>query len=338
MKVKESSRSLSISYMNSFSHIYVEKDVLNHHITLEILSKFPKSKVIEIKNYKDVFNRPKQNFIIQKKSPKLILAKKTGSYLYEGSPICEDFGETLFYYSSNIFNCIYDCEYCYLRGLYTSSNIVIFVNIEDYFEEIIKTTKGKRAYICISYDSDILAFENITGFVRKWIQFAKKNENLLIEIRTKSNNFKSIKELEIPENIIFAWTLSPQEIVDNFEHKTPSLMSRLSDIKLAISKGLKVRISLEPIMKIKGFESIYGKFIDKVFTEMPSDAIRDVNIGVFRMSEEHIKRLRRLDKYSKVFGYDFKKENGVISYFDEDYLRDFVRKRLINYIDKKKIY
>ncbi|WP_207644681.1 SPL family radical SAM protein [Caloranaerobacter ferrireducens] len=338
MKVKESSRNLSTSFMNSFSHIYVEKEVLNHHITLEILSKFPNSKVVEIENYKDVFNRPRQNFIIQKKSPKLILAKKTSNCLYEGSSLCEDFGETSFYYSSNIFNCIYNCEYCYLRGLYSSSNIVIFVNIEDFFEEINKTIKDKRAYICISYDSDILAFENITGFVRKWIEFASKHNNLLIEIRTKSSNFRSIKDLEIPANVIFAWTLSPQEIIDNFEYKTPSLTARLNDIKLAISKGLKVRISLEPIMKIKGFEAIYGKFIDKVFTEMPSEAIRDVNIGVFRMSEEHIKRLRRLDKYSKVFGYDFKKENGVVSYFDEEYLRSFVRKRLINYIDKKKIY
>ncbi|WP_427340075.1 radical SAM protein [Caloranaerobacter sp. DY30410] len=338
MKVKGSSRNLSTNFMNSFSHIYVEKEVLNHHITLEILSKFPNSKIVEIKNYKDVFNRPRQNFIIQKKSPKLILAKKTGNYLYEGSPICEDFGETSFYYSSNIFNCIYDCEYCYLRGLYSSSNIVIFVNIEDFFEEIIKTTKDRRAYICISYDSDILAFENITGFVRKWIEFANRNKNLLIEIRTKSSNFRSIKDLEIPSNIIFAWTLSPQEIIDNFEHKTPSLTARLNDIKVAISKGLKVRISLEPIMKVKGFESVYGEFIDEVFTEIPSNTVRDVNIGVFRMSEEHIKRLRRLDKYSKVFGYDFKKENGVVSYFDEEYLKSFVKERLVNYIDEKKIY
>ncbi|SHH83741.1 spore photoproduct lyase [Caloranaerobacter azorensis DSM 13643] len=338
MKVKESSKNSLVNFMNSFSHIYVEKEVLNHRITLEILSKFPNSKIIEIKNYKDVFNRPKQNFIIQKKSPKLILAKKIDNYLYEGSPICEDFGETSFYYSSNIFNCIYDCEYCYLRGLYSSSNIVIFVNIEDFFEEIIKTTKDRRAYICISYDSDILAFENITGFVRKWIEFANRNKNLLIEIRTKSSNFRSIKNLEIPSNIIFAWTLSPQKIIDDFEHKTPSLTARLNDIKVAISKGLKVRISLEPIIKVKGFESIYGEFIDEVFTEIPSDAVRDVNIGVFRMSEEHIKRLRRLDKYSKVFGYDFKKENGVVSYFDEEYLKSFVKERLINYIDEKKIY
>lgn len=338
MKARENSKNLSTSFMNSFSHIYVEKEVINHHITLEILSKFPKSKVVEIKNYKDVFNRPRQNFIIQKMSPKLILAKKTGNYLYEGSPICEDFGESLFYYSSNILNCIYNCEYCYLRGLYSSSNVVIFVNIEDFFKEIVKTAKEKRAYICISYDSDILAFENITGFVRKWIEFANKNKNLLIEIRTKSANFKSIKDLEIPANIIFAWTLSPQEIIDNFEHKTPSLTARLNDMKLAILKGLKVRISLEPIIKIKGFESIYGEFIDKVFTEIPAEAVRDVNIGVFRMSEDHIKRIRRLDKYSKIFGYDFKKENGVISYFDEDYLRSFVYNRLINYIDKKKIY
>jgi len=29
-------------------------------------------------------------------------------------------------------NCVYDCEYCYLQGMYPSANIVVFVNFEDF--------------------------------------------------------------------------------------------------------------------------------------------------------------------------------------------------------------
>lgn len=28
-------------------------------------------------------------------------------------------------------NCIFDCEYCYLKGMYPSGNLVVFVNLED---------------------------------------------------------------------------------------------------------------------------------------------------------------------------------------------------------------
>lgn len=63
-------------YLNSFSHIYVERDVFEYEKTTDILRKVVNGQVIVIDNYKDVFNRPKQDFLLQKKSQKLILAKK----------------------------------------------------------------------------------------------------------------------------------------------------------------------------------------------------------------------------------------------------------------------
>ena len=35
-----------------------------------------------------------------------------------------------------MFNCIYDCDYCYLQGMYPSANIVVFVNHEDFFDAV----------------------------------------------------------------------------------------------------------------------------------------------------------------------------------------------------------
>ena len=59
-----------------FSHIYVEKDALNYPLTESVLSKYGSSKMIEINNYKEIFNRSNQNFQLQKFSMKLILAIK----------------------------------------------------------------------------------------------------------------------------------------------------------------------------------------------------------------------------------------------------------------------
>lgn len=62
--------------MKKFSHIYVEKEVLPNPITQNILKKFPKSKVVLIDRYSEVFNRPNQNYLIQKERQNLILAQK----------------------------------------------------------------------------------------------------------------------------------------------------------------------------------------------------------------------------------------------------------------------
>lgn len=48
-----------------FSHIYVEKAVMEYARTRDILSKFPTATVIEIDHYKDVFCRSRQSIRIQ---------------------------------------------------------------------------------------------------------------------------------------------------------------------------------------------------------------------------------------------------------------------------------
>ena len=37
-----------------------------------------------------------------------------------------------------MYNCLFDCKYCFLQGMYSSANYVIFVNYEDYYDEIKK--------------------------------------------------------------------------------------------------------------------------------------------------------------------------------------------------------
>ncbi|SEF78580.1 spore photoproduct lyase [Caloramator fervidus] len=325
-------------YQNKFSHVYVEKEILDHEKTRKILDKINNKNIILIDDYKEVFNRPKQNFLIQKLSQKLILARKKDDFLYKGSELCENFGYRNFFYASNILNCIYDCEYCYLKGLYNSSNIVIFVNIEDFLNSMDIESKDKQIYVALSYDSDILAFEGLTGFCKDYIEYAKYNKNILFEIRTKSSNFNLVFDLEIPDNVIFAWTLLPEEVISLYENKTPSLDLRLKDIKMAQSKGLEVRLSIEPLIKIKNFEHVYKNFIKKIFSELDKELIRDVNVGAFRVSKEHMKRIRKLNPYSKVFSYSFEDKKGYVSYKDEDYMREFVIDEIKKYIDKEKIY
>lgn len=326
------------NYLNSFSHIYVEKAASNFKTTIDILDKFQNSTVVYIDNYKDVFNRTKQDYNIQKRTQNIILAVQNNNFLYKGSTMCEDFGEKNFYYSSSILNCMYGCEYCYLRGLYQSGNIVIFVNIDDFINKAIKESIDKKIYLCISYDSDLLAFENITGFIKKWIEAALKNKNLLIEIRTKSTNFAAVRELSIPDNVIFAWTILPDEVIKKYELKVPGLNDRLNSIKEAVEKGVQVRLSIEPIMKISNFKEIYKKFAYEVFSVIDADKIRDINVGTFRVKNEHLKRMRKLNPYSNIFAHRFVKIDDYSTYENCEEIEKYVKEIFKNYVDGGKVF
>ncbi len=323
-----------------FSHIYIEKEALEHPNTRKILNQFPKAVHIEINHYKDVFCRSHQNYLLQKQSPCLILAKKRNTFVYEGAPVCQDFGNRHFYYTSTVMNCFYDCEYCYLQGMYPSGNIVIFVNLEDFFRPVEELLKKFPVYLCISYDTDLLAFENMLGYVREWLNFAGLHPDLTIELRTKSANFHALDEQKALDNFILAWTLTPDAIQKSCEHHTPSVKIRLSCIKKAMEKGFPVRLCFDPLLYRKDWPSLYDAMIETVFLQLPADKIRDASLGVFRVSHDYLKKMRKQRPDSAIIQYPYENDNGVCHYGRElsREMISHVYNRLKEYIPEEKIY
>ena len=99
------------------------------------------------------------------------------------------------YYFSYMYNCIYDCRYCFLQGLYSSSNLVIFVNYDDFLNEIkvLDNSKiAKKTTIFSGYDCDSMAYDSVTNFSESLI----KNLMNLNRIRNKNKKhlYKTINE------------------------------------------------------------------------------------------------------------------------------------------------
>ena len=328
-------------FNNRFSHIYVEKKILNNKNTLEILSKFKDVKIIEIDNYKEVFSSNNQDFHLQKLGQKLILASNKPNMIYEGAVVCESFENDNFYYTSSIINCVYDCEYCYLQGVYSSGNIVIFVDIEKVFEEVEELyNKLKSLYLCVSYDTDLLAIENICSFSEKWYHFIKDKKDLKIELRTKSANIDKFLNLDVLDNFIIAFTLSPEEIALKNEKYTAGFKNRVKAIKELQNKGWKVRICIDPLIYTDDFEKNYSEMIEYLFSEIDKNKVIDVSIGVFRTSKEYLKKMRNQNKKSEILYYPFECIDGVYTYSDKlkSYMIDFIKEKFLKYINIERIY
>lgn len=306
-------------YNNAFSHIYVETRIMHHARTQEILSRFPNAQIIEVTHYKDVFNRRRQQYEAQHRSQSLILAMKEGHFFYEGAKPCQDFGNDNFYYCSTMMNCIYNCSYCYLKGMYPSGNLVVFVNLEDYFAKLDAILEQQSMYVCVSYDADLLALESWMGYASEWAKYARKHPNLKLEIRTKSARKEMWEELPVLQNVVYAFTVSPQKIIEESEKNTPSVQARVDCAMQGIRRGFPVRFCFDPILYLPEWEKWYLQ----LFMQMDTTFVREgctweqldaVSVGGFRISKEYMKKIRRVEKNSPIVQFPYMNVEGVYQY------------------------
>ncbi|KUK83815.1 hypothetical protein AA80_07035 [Petrotoga sibirica DSM 13575] len=346
-------RFLKISNQNytseTFSHIYIEKDALYYPLTNKITSKLNKSKIVYIDNYNEIFSRKNQNPFLQKLSPSLILAVNKGDFIYKGSTLCHNFEQQNFYYTNFVVNCLLDCDYCYLKGMNFSSNILFFVNLSDYFHELSRLLnvikerpeRGQgKLYLSISYDSDILLFEGIYPFLKEWIEFAEANPQITIEIRTKTSNYKKFLNYSPLENLIITWSISPKEVIAKYEKNTPSLERRLMAISQLLEKGWKVNLALDPILYIgENWRDTYKEFLNLLSVNINLKKINAITLGVFRIPVEYLKRFKKFFK-SPISFFPYDTVNGVSSYPEElkSKMIEFVSSELEKIYDKRNIY
>ena len=114
-----------------FNTIYIEDSVRSHPRTLDILKRFHGITRVDCERYSEIFNPKAQSFRLQKANPGLILAQKFGNFVLP-APDSYGIGASRNFYFSHMLNCMYDCRYCFLQGMYRSAHYVLFVNYEDF--------------------------------------------------------------------------------------------------------------------------------------------------------------------------------------------------------------
>lgn len=312
--------------------------------------------IIPIRHYKDIFNRSRQNLAVQKQTPSLILANNHGTLLYPGAPVCQSFGNRHFYYTSNLMNCVYHCDYCYLQGMYPSGHMVAFLNLKDYFAEVAEILKKHPVYLCISYDTDLLALEPLFHFTEQWVRFAKHHPDLTLEIRTKSGNPELFSVLrhawdtetaddlqQSPERLIFAWTVSPEQLSHAAEHGAASLSARLKALKAAKYAGFSVRLCFDPMIYCSGWQEAYQELVWQIFEQftpklLPKDLL-DVSIGVFRISTEYLKTMRKKRPDSPIVQFPYESEHGVSHYGNlSEKMVQYLYQLLLPYLPSERIF
>ena len=247
------------------------------------------------------------------------------------------------YYFSHMLNCIYDCRYCFLQGMYRSAHYVIFVNFEDFQEEIKKEMEqigDNSATFFSGYDGDSLALDQITNFTSEFISFFQRHPDHEIEFRTKSTNIQPLLKLEPVKNAVIAYSLNADFVSQNFEHKTPSLKKRLDALMKLQEKGWEVGLRFDPLIFHEDWRDNYTDLFKQTFSTLDPERIHSISLGAFRLPHSTHKNISRLYPDEPLFFHKLSSYKEGVSYAKEieEMMRSYCEKELLKNISEKIYY
>lgn len=321
--------------------VYIEKDIVSHPRVIRILQQIKPTQVIECRHYKEVFNPKSQNFRIQKKQPALILAQKQGSRI---SPSPEGFGigGQKNYYFSHMLNCLYDCRYCFLQGMYSSANYVVFINYEDFMTDIklMSENAGALSYFFSGYDGDSLAFEPVTHFVKEFVPFFRHLKNAILELRTKSTNVKELLIQDPFPHCVVAFSFTPDEISRQCEFKVPLVHKRLEAMKKVANCGWPIGLRFDPLIYHSDFKKLYQQLIDDIFNLIPIQSLHSISIGPLRFPEKMYHNIIKLYPKDPLLTHPLYRQGKVFSYQREleKSMKDCIHAILKHYVNETLLF
>ncbi len=183
--------------------------------------------------------------------------------------------------------CIYDCEYCILKGFLDTSKILIKTDIDQMLLEIREfrnhiSTKNLTIRMGTGELSDSLALEHIAPFAPILIEETRKEKNIILEFKTKSDNVEEILNLPHNPKTTISFSMTTPYLHKELEHNTPSPLKRISSAIRFVEHSYRVGFHFDPIIIYKGYVNDYEQIIKEISSKVPSEAISWVSLGTIR--------------------------------------------------------
>ncbi len=274
-----------------FQNIYVESEVLAQPYTQNILKFFKDIPSTEIRAIEDHFGKVKKPYLHKRTDLNLFLGKKRGQLIKE-TPDAYGTQTGKHYYFIHAYNCVYECEYCFLQGYFHSPDIVLFTNHDEIIQEMKSLIDGETWFHAGEF-SDSLALSHITNEWAQYFDFFKENPEAKLELRSKSSNIKPLLELEPLQNVIITFSLADEENSKKYDRKTPPLKARLKAIKQLVDKGFRIGIHLDPIVYSENLIERYSSMISELKEVLPNESLEYISIGVVRYTKDVYRQVEK---------------------------------------------
>lgn len=231
-----------------------------------------------------------------------------------GDYVCCDYRTLSF-----ISNCHLECSYCILQD-YLKNNPVIsfFMNVEEILDEVdafLKQNPDRTFRIGTGELSDSLALDGITGFSSDLVPFAAQRSNMILELKTKSDQVDQLLKLDHRGKTVISWSVNPEIYVAQEEHKCASLADRLTAARKVADAGYKVAFHLDPLLDFPDWKEEYRGLVAHIRAAFDPDEISWISMGSLRFTPGLARTIKERWPKSKLLdGELFPTSDGKVRY------------------------
>jgi spore photoproduct lyase len=321
--------------------IFVEKKCLTEPV-VERLCKHFKLEPVEISSVDDYFGKVKKPYLQKRDSLQLFIGEKRGTVVKEAPAAYGAKGDP-HYYFIHAYNCIYECQYCYLQGYFHSPDLVLFTNHGHILSEMQKVVElSPSAWFHAGEFSDSLALSHLTQEWADYFDFFRHHPLAKLELRTKSANVNYLKTLTPLQNVFISFTLSPEMPSKEIDLKAPHLAARLAVMNKLQHLGFKLAIHLDPMIYSANFKKEYDEFIMQLGTKLNLKEIAYISLGTVRFTKDVYRQVKENYPDSPIHNQQFLTSfDGKLRYTRplRNWMMSYVHEQLINHnVEHDRIY
>ena len=177
--------------------------------------------------------------------------------------------------------CPYNCSWCYLKGTYR------FPRFKDKKTGMVKPSPKDRSRVekaCQTFIQEVALSQNLNSGEladslmdempttrNKGVPFSKfimgvfEGSPHKVLFLSKGTQVKNFVENNWQKNAILSWSINEPEVASLWEKGAPDPRDRLKAAKLAQDAGYEVRLRLDPMVPIEGWQQKYRNIIDEIF-------------------------------------------------------------------------
>ena len=219
----------------------------------------------------------------------LHIQEKRGDIFHDCSSMHDDYICCNVKVLATVSNCPYECSYCFLQNYLTDSTLSVIGDIDAIVTEV-KQKVAKEPWRLFRIGTwelgDSVALESLSGTTSELVEAVADINNVLIELRTKSDDVASLLNLNHKGRTVVSWTVNPQEVVKREEYRTASIAERIAAMKTIVDAGYPVALHFDPMIHYPDWREGYRELLEQLFAVIPPERLTWVSIGSLRFNPE----------------------------------------------------
>ena len=218
------------------------------------------------------------------KSREILILKEFKGRIFQSCPASKNVICCNYRLINTGFGCLYNCMYCFLNTYLNSYGITQFVNTDDIVEQIKDNlpASSKVYRLGTGEFTDSLMMDMFTGISEKILTGLFDRPDIMVELKTKSNNIDHLLKVKHNNSSIIAWSLNTTRNIEKYEHDAAALDERLQAALKAQENGYLTAFHFDPVIIYDGYLKDYLALIDSMFKLLDGSKIVWISIGGFR--------------------------------------------------------